>query len=184
MIFFSELVDYQKRLDSKVLELQTPNLDTYHLLLSRKIALVSEYFEFLNETKLFKYWTRKEIELEKLYEEFIDIVHFTLSLLYVYELEDTLGNKYSLGIKSSENKENLFVKAITDNRLKVELLNTNYSWMGDIYSAIEKDNFAEWLGWLSQISIWLALTGKEIRERYLSKWKTNFERLWAEVNQI
>ncbi|RAO95356.1 hypothetical protein DNK47_00710 [Mycoplasma wenyonii] len=181
-MFLSELVEYQKKLDTKVFELQKPNLDDYHLLLARKTALISEYFEFLNETKLFKYWTNKEIELEKLYEEFIDIVHFTLSLLYVYELEDKLGPKYSLGVSSSENKENLFVKARTDSRLKIELLNTNYSWMREIYLAIEKDNFAEWLGWLSQISIWLALTGEEIKERYLLKWKTNFERLGVKVN--
>ncbi|AFN65336.1 hypothetical protein WEN_02765 [Mycoplasma wenyonii str. Massachusetts] len=180
-MFLSELVEYQKKLDSKVFEIQKPNLDEYHLLVARKTALVSEYFEFLNETKLFKYWTNKEIELEKLYEEFIDIVHFTLSLLYVYNLEETLGTKYSLGISSADTRENLFVKARTDNRLKLELLNTNYSWMIDIYSAIEKDNFAEWLGWLSQISIWLALTSEEIKERYLSKWRVNFERLGVTV---
>ncbi|AHC39791.1 hypothetical protein OVS_00170 [Mycoplasma ovis str. Michigan] len=179
-----ELVKYQKQLDSKVLELQKPNLDDYHLLIARKTALVSEYFEFLNETKLFKYWTNKEIELEKLYEEFIDLVHFTLSLLYIYQLADELGTKYSLGTTSSDSRENLFLKAQKDNRLRVELLNINYDWIREIYSAIEKNNFAEWLGWLSQISIWLALTGEEIKKRYLVKWQKNFERLGVVFNSL
>ncbi|AGX88862.1 dUTPase [Mycoplasma parvum] len=171
----SELLQYQKELDEKVLEKQFSSLDEFSLLLARKTALVVEFFEFLNETLLFKYWTKKEIKLENLKEEFIDIVHFTLSLCLIYKKEEE-AEKCILGT-SREGGSNLYVLAREDNKLRTELLHISYSWMASIHEAIQEKNFKEWLGWLSWISVLMNLKGEEIKENYLSKWKINFDRL-------
>nr|WP_237710363.1 dUTPase [Candidatus Mycoplasma haematolamae] len=165
------------------MELMNNKMNPSSLFLARKMALICEYYEFLNETKLFKYWNDKEINLEKLKEEYIDIVHFTLSLCLIYGLEE-LADDCKLGISEEEQLSNRYVEARSDEKMRTQLLNIKFDWMEGIFKAIEPQNFSEWLGWIKTMSLFLALTGKEIRERYLLKWELNFRRLGLEPSDV
>jgi dimeric dUTPase (all-alpha-NTP-PPase superfamily) len=61
-------------------------------------ALFVELGEFLNEVKAFKYWSTKSMDKEKAYEEFVDGLHFLLSLgnkMWVGVSFDNLNNRIS-----------------------------------------------------------------------------------------
>ncbi|CCE66924.1 dUTPase [Candidatus Mycoplasma haematominutum] len=170
------LIKLQAQLDSTVLSLQNIKLEDHSILLSRKVALIVEFYEFLNETKLFKYWTNNPVNVERLREEYIDMLHFTLSLSIIYKKEEIVSN-YELGVSPSEGRANMFVEAQSSQRVRTELLNIFADWMRGIHKAIEAECFEEWLGWVKTISHWLALTWEEIYSLYLVKWETNFARL-------
>ncbi|ACF07440.1 dUTP diphosphatase [Metamycoplasma arthritidis] len=55
------------------------------------IALLVELGEFANEVKLFKYWKKhKEMDREKVLEEFADGIHFLTSFSLKYKVKSTI----------------------------------------------------------------------------------------------
>ena len=57
------------------------------------IELLVELGEFVNETKVFKYWSIKEPEKNKVLEEYADTITMTLTFMREYHLE--LEKSYS-----------------------------------------------------------------------------------------
>lgn len=51
------------------------------------IELMVEIGEFVNETKIFKYWTIKEPNKEKILEEYADVITMILSFYGIYNLD-------------------------------------------------------------------------------------------------
>lgn len=75
---FIDLFDIQKKLD--VFIEKTQNI-TYDVFTEKGLALVVELAELANETRCFKYWSTKgPSERAIILEEFVDSVHFMLSL--------------------------------------------------------------------------------------------------------
>lgn len=87
MINYNKLSSIQAELDNHIgLEKQ---LKTSDYTLEKTVALSVELGELLNETpSLFKYWSIKPNQREKALTEFIDGLHFLLSLANDYKIEN------------------------------------------------------------------------------------------------
>ena len=76
---WKEIQDLQKELDDVILEKH--NLTMEGTDISRFIAAMVEFGEFLNEVEDFKFWkTKKKNNREAMLEEAVDMVHFLVSL--------------------------------------------------------------------------------------------------------
>lgn len=74
-----ELFDIQKQLDNKILK--EHGLEEDNLLQPKTLALLVELGELANETRCFKYWSKKgPSPQEVILEEYVDCLHFILSI--------------------------------------------------------------------------------------------------------
>lgn len=74
----SKLFEMQRILDTRIV--QEKELDESDLLLKKIDAFRVELHELENETKHFKYWSSKEPDQSKVLEEYVDGLHFILSI--------------------------------------------------------------------------------------------------------
>ena len=78
---FIELFDMQRALDKFIEETQNINKDVFN---EKGLALLVELGELANETRCFKFWSTKgPSEKSVILEEFVDSIHFMLSLGYM-----------------------------------------------------------------------------------------------------
>ena len=85
---FHELFDMQQNLDAYIEQKQQVQKDVFQ---EKGLALLVELAELANETRCFKYWSSKGAsKREVLLEEFVDSIHFMLSLgnMKGYRLEN------------------------------------------------------------------------------------------------
>lgn len=74
-----KLFDKQKQLDDKILK--EHSLEECNLLGPKTLALLVELGELANETRCFKYWSKKAPSPhEAILEEYVDCLHFILSI--------------------------------------------------------------------------------------------------------
>ncbi len=76
---FNILMNKQKILD-KIIMQRIDKSDIPTMEIKRKFALLIEISEFANEIKWFKYWSKKSADWNKVKEELIDVIHFSLSI--------------------------------------------------------------------------------------------------------
>ncbi|KGR76819.1 dUTP diphosphatase [Ureibacillus sinduriensis] len=75
---FLELFEMQRELDVFIEKTQNINRDVFK---EKGLALMIELAELANETRCFKFWSTKgPSEREVILEEFVDSIHFLLSL--------------------------------------------------------------------------------------------------------
>lgn len=74
----NNLFPIQKELDQHIVEKH--NLQGQDLLNKKTVALTCELYECVNETKIFKFWSVKNPDREKMLEEYVDTLHFALSI--------------------------------------------------------------------------------------------------------
>lgn len=75
---FKELFEMQRQLDEFIEKTQNVNWDVFP---EKGLALTIELAELANETRCFKFWSIKgPSEREVILEEFVDSIHFLLSL--------------------------------------------------------------------------------------------------------
>ena len=83
LVKWNELYKNNQRLDEIF-------IDKYHddtrLFDKNCIELMVEIGEFVNETKIFKYWTTKESNMEKVLEEYADVITITLTFFREFNL--------------------------------------------------------------------------------------------------
>jgi dimeric dUTPase (all-alpha-NTP-PPase superfamily) len=82
---FHELLARQRRLDTVIIENYKKRVDWLEapeLYQKLSVALCVELAEFMNEMRVFKFWSLKTVpqDKDKAKEEFIDCLHFMLSL--------------------------------------------------------------------------------------------------------
>lgn len=78
-MYFKKLFDMQKTLDNKII--QNHSLCNESLFSKKILALNVEIGELANETRCFKYWSNKKPSpKEVILEEYIDCLHFILSI--------------------------------------------------------------------------------------------------------
>ncbi|WP_208665003.1 dUTPase, partial [Mycoplasma nasistruthionis] len=87
----SSIFQMQKELDNKI-ELKAkklnPKLNSNDLQVQKSLALIIEAGEFINEVQSFKYWKlNKNIQKNKVTEEFADLLHFFVNLAINYDLK-------------------------------------------------------------------------------------------------
>lgn len=101
-INISEIIKLQKELDDNIHKKH--NIDFKKELNKRKLALLVEVCEMINVNRCFKFWSIKdEYDKEKLGDEFVDCLHFILSLAIHYnmskmefEIPTNIYDKYEL----------------------------------------------------------------------------------------
>ena len=83
MIKLEELFELQSDLDKYIVEKSIGCVDHNDMdfLNDRILALFTEVAEFANASRCFKYWSKKSPESkERLLDEYVDILHFYLSI--------------------------------------------------------------------------------------------------------
>lgn len=82
----AQLQPYQKQLDTRIEE--GHGLEGKNLLENKVVALLTELYECVNEARWFKYWKVDRKPKPGLLEEYVDTIHFALSLANDFGLED------------------------------------------------------------------------------------------------
>lgn len=122
MFDFVKCFALQKDLDNKIYlnhDIKEKNVEE-----KKYLALIIEVSEFINETKCFKYWSKKIVDQNKLVEEYIDCLHFFLSFGKKFNFTNIFLNKFlqenNVKIHEGEILEYLFcfLKCLTDNNCK------------------------------------------------------------------
>lgn len=112
------LLNEQRKLDETIMNNSNRSLeDTFEL---RKIAFLVELNEFINDLQFFKYWKKNNAPKETATEEFVDALHFALSLAttkltneeIIQEVENSL-EKCSQSIHDVPTKEEKLNRLIT-----------------------------------------------------------------------
>ncbi len=155
---FNKLFTLQKQLDDRIV--QEHNLEGEDLFENKLLALKVEVGELANETRCFKYWSKKAPSpKETVLEEYVDGIHFILSL----GLE--LG--YTEGVIPTQSDERL----------------TAVQAFHDVYRAIDRvANEKEEGAYLNLIECYLELGDRiglslnEIDQAYLKKNEVNHNR--------
>ena len=130
---------------------------------SRMLAFVVEIGEFANETRCFKYWSlNKKISKQKILEEYIDGLHFLLSIGIPLKFDKKMSFQIT---KPSMKKLNLVKKILKIYYETIKLVD-NYNFYQ--YKKVLK-NYLE-------ISYFLNLSLNEIIKIYNKKNKINYER--------
>ncbi len=153
---FIELFDMQRRLDAFIEETQNIERDVFR---EKGLALLVELAELANETRCFKFWSTKgPSERAVILEEFVDSIHFMLSL----------GNMRGFSLEEwPEVKE--------EGELTVLFLETVTTVSTFISQPTEKNYKAIWLKY-GKLAHNLNFTVADIIAAYCAKNEKNYER--------
>lgn len=81
---WNELYENNKRLDKIFIDKYQSDTKLFE---KNCIELLVEISEFINETKVFKYWSVKTPNKDKMLEEYADVITMILSFYGIYNLE-------------------------------------------------------------------------------------------------
>lgn len=158
----TKLFETQKLLDERIVK--EKGLEGIDLLPRKILALQVELGELANELPtVFKFWSDKKNNYEKALEEYVDGIHFFLSLA------NDLG-MLSVDVKPSnvKNAEKLFA-----------LINRYVAEMWWSHHDIKMDVHVKWIGAISHylsLGRYLGFTWHQIEQAYYEKNKINHER--------
>lgn len=154
---FNKIVELQKELDDHIHQLHN---ETYiSTFTKRKLSLIVEVSELANEVRCFKFWSLKPpSEKSVILEEFVDCLHFTVSLGIGMEIE---FNTVEIDYIKSEDLSSLFISAID----KIIDLDIN-----------DKSSYNLMLNSILSIANSLGFESSEIFDAYVEKNNTNHER--------
>lgn len=164
------LFEMQKVLDYRI-EQEHPRVDGEDRLGKKLLALQVELGELANELpQTFKFWSNKKNDYKKALVEYVDCLHFVLSI----GLE--IGMKGDDFVKFLDNKARL-MNGMGDKFLYInKKLLTLYE---DIRDKDSKDAIYHWVhlfDQFKQLSELLGFTWEQIERAYLNKNKINHER--------
>lgn len=84
---FKWLKEKQRELDTYIGETKGIRMEEH--VLDRNKALLVEFGEFINEVpELFKYWSNKKLNRDEALEEFVDGIHFLISISNDLNIQD------------------------------------------------------------------------------------------------
>lgn len=165
-----KLIEAQRILDERIFLEHIPENDEQYQnrKLQRIVANVVELAEFINETRIFKFWSNKSPEREKMLEEYVDGIHFFL------------GNAIDRGWEESVHT---IAEGIKENTTPIESIERTYLEINYYLSAIEvrKANHPKYFesAWLLYLSLGMnafGFTGEEIEAAYFAKNQINHDR--------
>lgn len=89
-----KLIEAQRILDKRIYDEHKPeNLEEEgKRSIQRIVANIVELAEFMNETRIFKYWSNKQPDRSKMLEEYVDGVHFFLGIAIERHWEEMIHN--------------------------------------------------------------------------------------------
>lgn len=155
-----ELFAMQSELNMRIVK--EHNLDNSSLFEQRRLAFLVELGELANETRCFKYWSKRPAsEKEVILEEYVDGLHFVLSIgldLGMKEVEMT-----------SEVNLNLNMDKIDINTLFLTLYQAGSK-------SLSKEEFQSFFDTFLGLGVKLGFSFEEIEGAYFEKNKVNHER--------
>jgi len=156
---FETIRKMQAELDKYILiNHELAEVDTYE---RRVIALLVELGELANETRCFKYWSTKlPSEREIILEEYVDGIHFLVSL----------GN--TLRVELNEDMFKRHIKDIDINKQFIAL----FSGIASLSTNIKVDHYNEVFNNYINLGYSLGFDLDEIYQGYIEKNKVNYER--------
>ena len=164
MIITVEDIDYlkgqQELLDSEIRKSKGIDDKTWEdMTFEHMTALAVEVGEFVNETKVFKYWSEKPVNENNLLDEAVDVIHFVM----------LMANKLGLPSERLEINEGDFVELDEDFQAK----GVAYQLLGGVLSEPLSNTFFRVL----LLVDYLGYTWEEVLDQYDLKNRINFERL-------
>jgi len=155
----NELFNQQKRLDTFIVESKKLEGSFYQ---QKLIAFNQEFAEFCNEVRFFKYWSNKAMpEKEIILEEYVDGLHFLLSIGLEFNLDMLIQHDFKARMNSL---------SLIDEYMYIEKQVVILAYEKDFDTYVEL--FENYLGFGSAIG----LEWKETEEAYYKKNMINFKR--------
>lgn len=156
-IRIDDLSKIQDALDSRIFELHNTSRKATRD--DRVLALLVEAGELANETRCFKYWSlQKPSEDAVIFEEFSDIVHFSLSLGIDIGFDERIIEYEASSLTLNEQFHSLY-KSINDFSLRNSI-----------------EDYKHLLQVIFSLSYSLGMKSEDIREMYLYKNQKNHQR--------
>ena len=153
---FVQLFDMQAQLDSFIEETQNIDRDVFK---EKSLALLVELAELSNETRCFKFWSTKgPSKREIILEEFVDSIHFMLSLgnMKGFVLTSWPTATNSMDLTEAFLKTTAFIIQFIEQPIK-----TNYDAIWEAYATLAYN---------------LSFTLDDIIGAYIEKNEKNYER--------
>ena len=156
---FNELFNQQRKLDTFIIESKKLEGNFYQ---QKLIAFNQEFAEFCNEIRFFKFWSsRKMSEKAIILEEYVDGLHFLLSIGLEFNTDMIISHEY---------KARMNYLDLADEYMYIEKQVVILAYEKDFDTYVEL--FENFLGFGSAIG----LKWKEIEEAYYKKNIVNFKR--------
>ena len=165
-----KLLEMQRELDNEIRKNHNiEEMDKNDILRKKTLALLVEFSEFTNSLSDFKYWKKnKNIDVDHVYEEFADILHFIYSF---YLLTPEEFNNSQIVIEDCGDP-------IAASLEWFKISETIINWNNDSKSeVINIDNLNKSFGLLLSIANKYEMNIDRIEESYIKKNKVNFQRL-------
>lgn len=154
---FKEIFEMQKALDESIHK--THNVSFEETLDKKVLALLVEVGEFANEIKPFKYWKKdKSIDRDKVLEEFVDGIHFFVSIANYFEIDPV-------------------IKSVVKHQDQSKQLLDVYEGISKLNNTLNKETLITAFELYMGIAELAGLKDEEIKEHYVSKNKVNYERI-------
>jgi dimeric dUTPase (all-alpha-NTP-PPase superfamily) len=155
---FVQLFEMQKQLDRHIEEKH--NLRQERLIERKILALLVEVGELANETRCFKFWSLKPpAEKETILEEYVDGIHFLLSLGLELEVSPHIS------IPIAETKA-----ALTNQFLNV------YECIASFQKNMSQDTYVNLFSQYLILGELLGFSPEDIKQAYAAKNDINFQR--------
>lgn len=152
-----KLFKMQEELDRFIQSNQGINEDVFR---KKGLALLIELAELANETRCFKFWSQKgPSERNVILEEFVDSIHFLLSL----------------GIEKNLNMLEEWPERVGENDLTELFIGTQREIL-DFLEDYSMTNYQDLWSWYGAIAEELGFSYEDIYEAYLAKNQTNYDR--------
>lgn len=156
-INIDRILELQKQLDNNIHTKH--NINPKEVFEKRRLALIVEICEMININRCFKFWSlKKDYDKQVLGDEFVDCLHFILSISLHFDLDQT---EYEI-------KDVVY----DDNELTLKVLDL-ISLAGKIES---KDDCKKFIIQLFELSSTFGFTAQDIIDFYIKKNQVNFKR--------
>lgn len=146
----------QEKLDQYIFE--NKNKNRKETLKARILAATIELAEIANEVKSFKFWSNKGMDCQKAIEEYVDVLHFLLSI--GIDLDACLEESKFLEIDIEFTT--LFLKL--------------FDLLAQLNQETTKDNYENVMLYFFTLAKKLEMDDMLIEEEYLRKHEINYER--------
>lgn len=156
-INIDRILELQKQLDNNIHTKH--NINPKEVFEKRRLALIVEICEMINVNRCFKFWSlKKDYDKQVLGDEFVDCLHFILSISLHFDLDQT---EYEI-------KDVVY----DDNELTLKVLYL-ISLAGKIES---KDDCKKFIIQLFELAFTFGFTAQDIIDFYIKKNQVNFKR--------
>lgn len=184
-VWLGELFEKQAKFDAFVLERRSNGVHKSELCYETLNAYLVELGEFLNEVRAFKHWSDKRMSREEAFEEYIDGLHFLLSLgntelekLDVLTLENKIEELYASIIVDPRSSVLYYLEeknSVEGSAIFVERSIELFTQARDLLSG-DEDKFVEYFMKYISVGFSIGLTIGDIRREYERKNRINYER--------